>query len=182
MKYDFNTARNNLFWTADSHFSHSNILKLCNRPFKDVLEMNAELIRRWNTVVEKNDTVFHLGDFTWAKINDHLPHLNGHIHFIIGNHDNHKMNDFNSFASVSHYREIEVWKDGRCYPIVMSHYPMRSWNRQHYGAIMLHGHCHGNIPMIKNSLDVGVDCWDYAPVGFISIQEKLATFKENENG
>ena len=32
----------NTFWTADTHFFHRNIIKYCDRPFKDEDEMNKE--------------------------------------------------------------------------------------------------------------------------------------------
>lgn len=35
-----------LFFTADTHFNHANMLKFCNRPFADVEEMNETIIAR----------------------------------------------------------------------------------------------------------------------------------------
>ena len=84
----------NIYFTSDTHFGHANILNFCKRPFKDVDEMNEELIKRWNEVISKEDTVFHLGDFAFggAEIwNKTLPRLNGHIVLILGNH---KINKF----------------------------------------------------------------------------------------
>ena len=61
-------SRDDRIWfTADSHISHRNIIKYCKRPFSDVEEMNETLISNWNKVVGKDDFVFHLGDFS-AKI------------------------------------------------------------------------------------------------------------------
>ena len=39
------------FFTGCTHFGHANIIKLCNRPFHDVEEMNERLITNWNHVV-----------------------------------------------------------------------------------------------------------------------------------
>ena len=52
-----------LFFTADTHFNHTNMLKFCDRPFADVEEMNETIIARWNQVVGEEDHVFHLGEF-----------------------------------------------------------------------------------------------------------------------
>lgn len=52
------------FVTADTHFCHENIIKYCNRPFRDLSHMNSALIKKWNTLVSKNDYVFVLGDFS----------------------------------------------------------------------------------------------------------------------
>lgn len=43
--------------TFDTHFNHANIIPYCARPFKDVEEMNATLVSKWNNVVGKNDIV-----------------------------------------------------------------------------------------------------------------------------
>lgn len=78
------------FFTSDSHYGHARIIELAGRPFKDVQEMNEELVRRWNETVSPKDTVFHLGDVALGPIRDSLEYirrLNGDIRLIIGNHD-----------------------------------------------------------------------------------------------
>ena len=88
MNFKFNAEHT--FFTSDTHFNHANIIKFCNRPFKDVEQMNEVIIANWNSVIGKDDTVFHLGDFClggaaeWTKI---LDRLNGKIYLIMGNHD-----------------------------------------------------------------------------------------------
>ena len=52
-----------IFFTADTHWGHRNIIRYCQRPFADVEEMNEALITNWNSTVGKDDIVFHLGDF-----------------------------------------------------------------------------------------------------------------------
>ena len=52
-----------IFFTSDTHFDHANIIKFCDRPFKDVEEMNWKLIKNWNDKVPQDGLVFHLGDF-----------------------------------------------------------------------------------------------------------------------
>ena len=80
-KLQFN-RNDRIFFTADTHFGHKNIIRYCQRPFVDVDEMNEILITNWNNVVGKEDIIFHLGDFAmggsseWAKL---LQRLNGRI-------------------------------------------------------------------------------------------------------
>ena len=57
-----------IFITADLHLGHANIIRYCGRPYRDVNEMNEDLIRRWNSVVSDNDRVFFLGDFALGDI------------------------------------------------------------------------------------------------------------------
>ena len=46
-----------IFVTSDTHFSHVNIIKYCNRPYASVEEMNNALIDNWNSVVKNDDLV-----------------------------------------------------------------------------------------------------------------------------
>ena len=59
-----------VFFTADLHFGHENVIKLDGRPFANVEEMDEELIRRWNAKVGKGDLVYVLGDMIWQCHND----------------------------------------------------------------------------------------------------------------
>lgn len=68
----FNFNPEHTFFTSDTHFNHANIIRFCNRPFKDVEQMNETLIANWNRVVGTNDIVFHLGDFCLGGAAEYL--------------------------------------------------------------------------------------------------------------
>ena len=55
------------FFTSDQHFNHINVLKYCNRPFKDSQEMDEILIYNWNTIITPNDSTYIVGDFSFHK-------------------------------------------------------------------------------------------------------------------
>ena len=51
-----------VYFIADTHFFHENIIKLANRPFSSVEKMNQKLIENWNRKIKGNDTVYILVD------------------------------------------------------------------------------------------------------------------------
>jgi len=51
------------------NFSHTNIVKYCNRPFANIHEHDETLIANWNSVVKPDDDIYHLGDFAFAAKN-----------------------------------------------------------------------------------------------------------------
>jgi hypothetical protein len=99
------------WFTADTHFGHSNIIRHCTRPFGTVEEMDASLIATWNAVVRKDDDIWHLGDFAYRAAKapaDYLRRLNGRKHFVWGNHDTEQSKAAPGWASSQAYAEITV--------------------------------------------------------------------------
>lgn len=79
-----------IYFTADQHFGHANIIKHCNRPFGTVAEMDEYLLEQWNNCVDVNDTVSIIGDLFFrntVSADDYLHKLHGKKHLIKGNHD-----------------------------------------------------------------------------------------------
>jgi calcineurin-like phosphoesterase family protein len=54
-----------IFVTSNLQLGRPGAIKKYNRDFADVDEMTDRLIRNWNEVVTKDDTVYHLGNFAW---------------------------------------------------------------------------------------------------------------------
>ena len=154
------------FFTSDTHFGDHRVLNLYHRPFASVAEMDEALIARWNAVVGPDDEVWHLGDFarTARRAAEVLPRLAGRKHLVVGNNDPDPETEA-GWASVQPYAEIEA--DGK--RLVLCHYPFRSWNGQHRGALDLHGHSHGRMKPLPRQYDVGVDVRDYRPVSLAEI-------------
>jgi len=163
-----------IFFTADNHWHHRRILEYCKRPFSTVEEMDEAMIENWNSVVSRNDLVYHLGDFCFGNTKrDFLScfdRLNGQIILIKGNHDKIAWQNRSSFlASYDAYKEVTV--RNKC--ITLCHYSMRVWNKKHHGAWHLYGHSHGTLPDDKYacSIDVGVDCHNFTPISFDQVTE-----------
>ena len=131
-----------IFYLADLHLWHENVLRYDHRPFADTEEMAECICANWNAAVGKKDRVYVLGDFTWnpQKAAAMLDRLSGEIHLIRGNHD--KLNGAlrERFCSVQDYLEL---RDGER-KVVLCHYPIAHWNGQFHGAIHLYGHVHMN--------------------------------------
>ena len=156
-----------IWFTSDTHFGHTNIIRYCNRPFQDTHEMNKTIVENWNACVQDNDTVWHLGDVTFGNPTI-LHRLKGIIHLCLGNHDKEKfLQKTGRFASMT--REPVISKGS--HPSVLFHYPMESWPGQSHKAIHLHGHSHGKMRKAPNRFDVGVDCFGFKPV---TLEEILA--------
>ena len=162
--------------TSDSHFGHKNIIKYCNRPFSSVEEMDETMIENWNAKVKPNDTIYHLGDFSFSKNpQQYFKRLNGRKILIRGNHDGLAIVDL-GWDGVHHYYELKVGKQ----LIVLFHYGMRVWNGSHHGSWHLYGHSHGKLPSSGLSFDAGVDCHNFSPISYDEVKIKMESLKNNE--
>jgi len=159
-----------VFFTSDLHLNHANILKYCNRPFKNVEEMDRVIIENFKSTLKEGDTLYILGDLTFKRqyAENFLRIITGmgvEVHFIIGNHDK----DGKTLEIIEKYcTDVQEMKEIQIQgiKITMCHYPMYSWNASHYGAWHLFGHVHGRKPFATKQYDVGVDSNDFKPVSF----------------
>lgn len=129
-------------YIGDWHYGHSNIIRFDNRPFNSVDEMNRELIQRWNSVAQPDDTIHVVGDMFWTKASEAVPvlkMLTGNKILVKGNHDRCHDNEFKKqFGSIKEYMEI---KDGGR-DVVLCHYPMPCFKNHFYGWYHLYAHVH----------------------------------------
>jgi len=175
----------NYYFTSDLHLSHRNIIKYCDRPFKDVDHMNEVIVQNWNNTVQHNDHIYVLGDVSFEKDRKKLTHtlrrLNGVKHIVWGNHD-YGMKEAILAADwhdLGNLHEISVppeANNGKGQRIVLCHYAMRVWNQSHRGVWQLFGHSHNTMKDDPNllSCDVGVDCWNYTPVSMRQLNAVMA--------
>lgn len=172
-----------VWFTADTHFGHSNIIRFCNRPFGDIEEHDEALIANWNAVVQPADTVYHLGDFAFRSAQDpnsYAKRLNGKKFLLLGNHDNPNRLPKEHFTVLGHYYELKQkdFDTSVTAPpgLILCHYPFASWARAFHGSYHLFGHVHGrSLEYDKNSLrmDVGVDAHHFYPVSYAEIKTAM---------
>lgn len=181
-----------IYFTSDTHFHHKNIVRGVSswieegrtrrtRDFATLEEHDEELIKRINERVKEDDTLYHLGDWSFGGIEqiwEFRKRLHcKNIHLIYGNHDQHI--ELNHDVPKSQEKEIHDWafqylkvsslpvriemqdlfSSCQHYKeikvngthIILSHYAMRVWNKSHRGSIMLYGHSHGSLDDLKPS-------------------------------
>ena len=113
-----------IYFTSDTHFNHTNIIRYCNRPFNCVDEMNNSLVQNWNKIITNNDVVYHLGDFALGmkeQANDIIKKLKGTIYLIRGNHDNWSLKTYEKFGFYV-LKNAPIRLDE--YKLILSHVPI----------------------------------------------------------
>ncbi len=136
--------------------------------------MNHALVRNWNSVVGKNDYVYHLGDvFLGGSERDQtelLHSLNGHKRLIVGNHDKLKS------KVLLHFEKIELWKGFKEGDFTAVHIPLPQRSLRD-GSYCVHGHEHDNPPKDYHCLSVCVERRGYTPVHIDTLIQEI---KEKE--
>lgn len=185
------------YFISDTHFKHRNIVRGISqwegqkgcRDFDTLDEHDNKILDGINSVVGPDDTLRHLGDWSFgsvanvaafrAKINCR------NIILIYGNHDRNIRRD-------RALRDLFVWTGdmrsdffGKQY-IVQCHYAFQVWEDNNRGAFMLHGHSHDALehdPKCVNCghqtsdgkiLDVCVEGHDCKPWSLPEINEYMA--------
>ena len=188
-----------VWFTADTHFGHGNIIKYCQRPFlsreereairadpRARLHLSDETVKRHddalleaiNSRVTVDDHLWILGDFCMGGLAE-ARHYRDRIRcekvFLVwGNHDRGEVAPV--FSDTMEQGMVRV--EGQ--EIWLNHYPMRSWNKSFPGSWHLYGHVHGRLRRedARNPTmlvrDVGVDACDYRPVSFAELREYMA--------
>lgn len=169
------------WFIADTHYSHKNIVRGTSnwadksgcRDFDTLYDHNRWLIDSINRNVARQDTLWHLGDWSFGgkeMIKEFRDQLNcERIHLVYGNHDHHQQAAFGDmdllFQSRQHYKELTIGKIS----LVLMHYPLESWNNMERGVHHLHGHVHGQGAQMCGRIDVGVDA-----VGLVNLDDIAA--------
>lgn len=178
----------NTFFVSDLHYGHDREFLWGKRGFKSVQDHDVTMIDKWNACdgIETSN-VFHLGDIMFGSGGiERLPALLNQLHFktlflMGGNHhagfkqlferavDFHVNLDGRDIYFLPNYFEIYIQKQ----PIVLSHYPIGSWNGQSKGSWQVHGHSHGSYSLSTGKqIDVGIEVFG-GPVPFETIKRYM---------
>ena len=177
-----------IFYTADLHLGHANVIRHCERPFQDADEMDEELIERWNRKVHKNDTVYIVGDFIFRchrPPEEYFDLLKGKKHLILGNHDKYWLKKVDTEKFLESVSPMLYISDSG-HPVVMCHYPMLIWPGVGRGGYMVYGHIHNNVnmdywPLLavrEQMLNAGTDINGFEPVTLEEMIRNNRKFKQ----
>lgn len=130
---------NSIFIIADTHFGHKKIIQFesARRQFETIEQHDAELVRRWNAVVGKKDTVWHLGDVLFGRESfKTLGLLNGVKKLVMGNHDRYPSSLYLEYFN-------QVVGAAELHGCILTHIPVHHEQFARYRA-NIHGHLHSN--------------------------------------
>lgn len=192
----------NIWFTADLHIGHKNILKHQPNRIKhmglssenDLENHDKWIIDYWNRTVKRNDIIYICGDFIMGNkqfAEKVLKKLIGNKHLILGNHDKNWIDLNNYYKSVSFIKEIKFKQENypflkETFEVTLQHYAMLIWNKKHYGSCQVMGHSHGSLDVYNEStndlrVDVGFD-GKLANFEFVSLEKLYNYFKEKTEG
>ena len=144
--------------------------------------MNKELIKRWNSVVKKDDVVFCLGDFALCgkdKIIEIGQQLNGRKTLILGNHEGASIKTYYEagFEFVSRY---PVLYDGF---YIFSHEPQFVQENGPYANIFAHVHNDPNYKDVSpRGFCVSAERISYTPILWEEVKKRIAECDVKVNG
>ena len=178
-----------IYYIADLHLGHANVIKHDDRPFNSVEEMDNYLIDSWNSRVTDKDTVYIVGDFCYRSSNTpdyYLKQLKGHKILISGNHDHHLLKNKVACSYFDDIQSIKVVNDNKR-NIVLCHYPLAEWNGFFRDSYHIYGHIHNNknqayqfMKQFDNALNAGCMLNNYMPVTFDELVINNKLFKEGD--
>ena len=156
----------NKFFISDLHLGHSNIINFTDengkhlRPFDSLEEMHETIKDRWNSVVQKKDTVYVLGDvFFGSKWIPFFKSFKGNKILIRGNHDSLSNETLKEcFGSIHAMKQVE-----NC---ILTHIPVHPSCLGHRWLYNIHGHVHSHsLPDIRY-INVSCETVDYTPISW----------------
>jgi len=140
--------------------------------------MDNVLIDNINRTVGENDILWHLGDWAFCRGSQYFTKCKYYrdkiicknVNLIWGNHDKKSItplfsNCFDLYQMVVNLKHV----------IILCHYAMAIWNRQHHCSWHLFGHSHNKFTTNNRSIDVGVDSaaellGEYRPFSFEEVK------------
>lgn len=139
-----------LYVISDLHFGHNNIHRFRKVDGIESEEQHREMIiHNWNNTVNKNDSVYILGDAAFNDVGrQSLARLRGNKVLVRGNHDKGACTDLlQYFSNIYGFLSLHgAW---------LSHAPIHPQELR--GHVNIHGHVHGATIPDDNYINVSVE-------------------------
>lgn len=142
----------NTFFIGDTHFGHANILTFKDndgaplRSFDSVEEMDEHMIERWNSVVNRNDVIYHMGDVAMnRKYLALLGRCRGRKKLVRGNHDTAPLRFYTRhFDQIHGVKVFAIPRELGGGSFIATHIPIHSGSMGRF-KVNVHGHLHCNL-------------------------------------
>lgn len=177
-----------IYFTSDTHFCHNKPFLYEPRGFKSIEEHDETIVKNWNSIINPEDEVYHLGDV--MLINNekgigYLKSLNGKIHLILGNHCTETRIELyktcSNIVSIDYAKKLKIGK----YYFWLCHYPTitanydddKPWAKH---LINIYGHTHQQSKFYNDNpymYCVCLDAHDNYPVSLEQILEDVQNKK-----
>lgn len=160
---------------SDLHLGHRNICQFAGAlrgGCKTVEEHDQWIKEQWNSVVNKNDVVWVLGDVAFDKNAMRiLKQMKGNKHMIWGNHDLFGLDEYRKYFNV-------VTGFRKKYGIWLSHSPIHPQELR--GKINIHGHVHSNSVPHNSYFNACVEPLRGLPITLDELKQRVAIRKQSE--
>ena len=183
------------WFISDTHFDHANVLRFEEgfHQFETIEEHDQQIIERWNSVVQEEDTVFFLGDAALHRVKlsylvNIFSQLKGQIIWLRGNHCDHInfewQRQLKQAANIIEFKDYEeiFFKDtsspAGIRRVCLFHYPILEFNGKGRGSYHLYGHSHTTVHDIYGAYSVCACITGYYPINFEWIQSKITEHNE----
>ena len=181
------------WFSSDLHLSHGNIIGYTGRPFKDIREMDEQLLEAHNMFVKPEDHWSCLGDVTIRRggrldkewFIREIRKYNGHKRLYLGNHDHFPIQ---TYLDAGFEKIYATWRDEQ--GILFSHIPIHPMSLGSARA-NVHGHTHQNpdypphvgkskegVKWCKPYINISVERTNYRPISIDEINERIRLVKE----
>lgn len=174
-----------IWFCSDWHLWHENIIRYCNRPFKDAVEMTHRIRDIHNSYVKPSDHYYNLGDVCMGRDSrgdelEIVPEFNGHGRLIMGNHDHYH---------IKHYARVfeKVMAMWMIDNIRFTHIPIHTGSMG-WAEANVHGHIHDQDspqPVVTKDgkvqpyVNICVERTEYRPISLEEVKDRIKLAKES---
>lgn len=180
------------WFSSDWHLGHEASIRLADRPFSSVEEMNATIINNMLETMNRGDHLWFLGDLATSQTValDAIHTLKKHnifFHWIIGNHDEKLINEEMKRAAASCRHSETIYLANKQEKVFLFHYPTVVWDQSFRNSWHLFGHIHKgsiDLPIVLPAtqgkmLNVNVEFHDFKPWSEDELRSYMAERADN---